>query len=99
MGLLTIAVPVQHKCDVVHVDRLTGERLINDRRQIVTNLRPHIEEGAAERLRVLGPEDLGVGVIVEKGSLTPPGDEHRLLGRKKNAHQRAQSFRPRLGCA
>ena len=80
MRLLRIALPLHDEGDVVHVDRMPGIGLLDDGPEVVADLGPDVQERPAQGRRMFAREDLRVGIVVEKGGLGPPGDEHRLVG-------------------
>ena len=98
-GFLGIAVAQHHQRQILVESRFSGQRAVDQGTDIVPNFRPHLGEGPAERLRVLGSEDRQIGVVVQECQFRSPGDEHRELGIEQKADDGAERLRPGLRTA
>ena len=93
-GGFLVALALHGQRQVFHVDRLAGHRARGERADVVPDLRPDLLERPPDRGRVLGAQDLGVGIVVEEAQRRPPGHEHRELRSQQQADHAAQRLRP-----
>ena len=93
-GLLVITLSVHDQRKILAVGRAARHRRVNQRADVRPDLRPYVLEASAERARMLGPENLGVGVVVEESKRVPPCHEHRKLRLQEQPDDRAQRLRP-----
>ncbi len=88
--MLVEASPVHYKRQVFPKDRLTGQRGVDEWRDIGPDLGPDVIEAYAQCCGVFGPKDLGVGIVVEEAKFRPPCDEHREPGTEYEADDRPE---------
>ena len=88
------ALAVHDQGDVVHVDGLAREGPLDEGLQVDPRFAPDVEEGAAERIPVLVPQDGPVGFVVEQRQRGAPNGEHGLLGAEHDPDQRPQGDGP-----
>jgi hypothetical protein len=109
MCLFEIAAAVQLQGNVVHVDRLPGPYLIEQRLEISPGLGPNLPRWSPETVGMLASCNRDKGIIREPSLIRSPGDKHRLSGIQHQLDQRSQrhgpSFdwtercvRPSMGC-
>ena len=70
-GLLVVSLAVHDERQVLAIGGLPGHRRVDQRADVGPDLRPDVVEAPPERARMLGAEDLGVGVVVEEAELVP----------------------------
>ena len=75
--LLVEAAPPQDEGRAFVVRRVAAERRVHQRADAVPVLPPHGPQGAPQGVRVLGAEDVRVGVVVEEREVVLPAEEHR----------------------
>ncbi len=93
-GLLVIAAAVHQQRQVLAVGRVASHGGLDQGRDVVPDFAPDVVEARAQGGRVLGAQDLRIGVIVEEAELRTPGDEHRELGIQQEADDRTQRLWP-----
>jgi hypothetical protein len=86
----SVALPAHGERQVFEVGRFAGERPVDERADVGPDLRPDVVEATAERRRVLGAQELGIGLVVEEAEFRPPGDEHREFGVEHQADHAAE---------
>ena len=89
-GLLVVAFAVHEERQIFAVGRVPGHRRVDQRTDVGPDLRPDVVEAPAKRARMLGAENLGVGVVVEEAERVPPRNEHRKLRLEQEADDGAQ---------
>ena len=95
ISLLPVAGPLHQQWQRRGPVRLAGPHDAGDHRpERVPARRQRDADVAAERLRMAGADQLGVGIVVDLGEGRSPGQDHRVLRRQERAHGRAQALRP-----
>jgi hypothetical protein len=92
--LLAKAVTLHRERQVFEVRGFVGQRAVDDGHEVGPDLGPDLLERRAERGRMLGAEDRGVGVVVQEAQVRSPGDEHRERGADGHRHGGGQFGRP-----
>ena len=93
-GLLGITVPQHQQRQVFMECRFSGKGAVHQRADVRPDIRPYLGERLAERMRMLGPEDRQIAVVIKKRQFRTPGYEHRELGIEQEADDGTQGLRP-----
>ena len=97
VALLGVAVPMHRQQRVLEVGRLAGaHHLVEVRRDVGPDFRPHVGCRAPEGPRMLGPGNRAPGVVVEEDQVGPPVDRDGQGRPGADAERRSQALRPRL---
>lgn len=94
MGFFSVAATLHKEGDIVHAHGLTRIGGGDDRLEFSPDFHPDFEQIAAKRPGMLVERDAGIGIVVEKGAITAPGNEHRLAGGQHQADERLERLRP-----
>ena len=70
-GLLVVAFAVHYKRQVLAIGRMARHGGIDQGADVRPDLRPDVVEAPAQCARMLGAEDLRVGVVIEKAESSP----------------------------
>lgn len=82
---------------VLRPSGLAGECPVDQGQDVGPDLRPNVVEAPSQGCGVFVPEDLGVGIVVEKAEFPPERHEHRESRAQDKAYRRAQARRPYVG--
>lgn len=94
MGFLFVAIPVQGKCQIFHMNWFAFEDLVHQPSNGFEDFGPDVEEWASEGGWVPGTQHCRVSVVVKQDALRPPGDKHGLTGVEHDSHEGGQRLRP-----
>ena len=98
IGLFEKPMALDHEQEILCPERLAcaddaGEQVVQHG---VPDLPPCFPSRPAERVRMLGPEDRAIGVIVKDGELGSPEQNNLRFRRQQHADNAAQALWPRL---
>ncbi len=89
-GIFGISVAHHLQIEILEVGRLTRQRPIDQRRNVAPDIGPGLSKRDAKCVRVLGPENRRVAIVVEEGEVRPPRAEHRIARIEQQTDYRAQ---------